>query len=214
MNTHLGYYSYHHLFYTGTTVQPDVLHVFIKPEKDSENFSGYNHVPLATWIGLAPVASCVSGAIRIKKSIKVIFKELSHLELLKEEAHKATLWNAFKNLGRGIVEVIPLTGIFLIVFESARVVFYCAKIKKEIEEEENIAGIAIDGKVVFTTPIENTDPLIKDGVKSPEKRLFAFNYLSLEWLKRVKEKQQYKAEMKEIFEKLQQKMEGVVQEPI
>lgn len=203
MSTRLDFYDYNQTFYTGIDTQPDVFHMFVKPEKGNKKFIMHNAMPLANWLGFFPVVSFFSGAARVSNAVKVIFKELSHLKLLSEEAHKKELWNAFKNLFRGIVEMIPLTGIALIIFESARNAFYCGKIIKELSEQENISGVAIDGKIIITIDLGKVDKII-DG-HQPEKlnefRLAVFRDLCQKMLKRVEEKKQ-KIGMNELFSKL------------
>jgi hypothetical protein len=100
-----------------------------------------------------PIGGCLTGAARIKNAVQVIFQIL-----LKKNEFEPHVWNAIKNLLRGLVELLPLTGIFLIIYDAVRnsVVFYTKSIK-EIIEKENILGVAIDGKLIFTITTDQLD---------------------------------------------------------
>lgn len=37
MSTRLDFYDYNQTFYTGIDTQPDVFHMFVKPEKGNKN---------------------------------------------------------------------------------------------------------------------------------------------------------------------------------
>jgi hypothetical protein len=188
MSVHLGMYDYNQTFYSGTDAQPDVLSIFITPEKDTEGLIGCNAIPLQTWVGISPIASIFCAA-RINNSVKIIFNNLSNLSSLKEDAQKAELWNAFKNLFQGIVEMIPLTGIALIIFESVRMSVYFGKAIETVKDQENIAGIAIDGKVVFTIDLCKLDSMIENPIeKFNEYRLELFKSLCFEFLKKSEER--------------------------
>lgn len=183
----IGIYNYNRIFYTGTDVQPDVLNIFIKHKRCLES----NNIPLANLVGYFPILSLFSGSLRIANAVKIIFKKLSNLKALSEDAHKSKLWNAFKNLFRGIVEIIPFTGIPLIVFDSFRMSTFIHKINKELKEKENIAGVAIDGKVIFTIDLGRVDLIIKDQPtdhsRINEYRLAVFRDLCLKILEKVEE---------------------------
>ncbi|MBS4167992.1 hypothetical protein [Parachlamydia sp. AcF125] len=197
---YIGFYRYNQTFYTGTDAQPDVLHLFVKPEK---SFIEYTAMPLGTGLGYLPICSFFSGAARVANAVKVIFKGLSTLKPLAEDARKAELWNAFKNLFRGIAEMVPFTGIALILFDSIRSSVYCEKTLEKIKEQENVAGVAIDGKIVFTLDLTTVDHIIKNTPeKLNERRLAIFREICLTWLKKAEEKGDNRG-VGELFQDLQ-----------
>jgi len=196
-------YRYNDTFYTGTPHQPDTLSLFIKKEKDAD-FLICNAEPIANIIGkCVPIVGSFTGIARIVNSVKSIFQNLS-----KSNASEANaLWNSFRNLFRGIAEACPFSGIFLIIFDSLRnSVSIHSNIAKEIQKQENIAGIAIDGKVIFTIDLAQLTKLenfTKIKPTSDKHRLAIFKELSLEILKRQQQKDS-SLEMTEIFPKLKE----------
>lgn len=181
------------------TFNPDVLQIFIKPSKDLKSILSYTAVPLATCLGILPVTSLFSGAARVVNAVKAIFKELSNPKGI----NKSELWNAFKNLFRGIAEMIPFTGIALIVFESMRASANLGKVLLQLEKQENIAGIAIDGKLILTIDLEKLDRVITEPhpTKPNEYRLAVFQDLCLKFLKKAEE-QKKNMGMSELLSKL------------
>lgn len=196
----LGIYQYHNIFYTGTAVQPDALQIFIKPDKGVKGSLAVNALPIANWIGFCcPGISLVSGAIRVCNAVQKIFKEIPRLR--EGDEHRAELWNAFKNLFRGFVEMVPFTGITLVLFDAIRNSVRLKKILKELKEEENIAGVAMDGKILFTIDLEKVDRISPGNINSNQLRLKTFQYLCLQMLKRS-EKSEVKVGMNELFPRL------------
>lgn len=206
MTYQLGIYSYNQTFYTGTDIQPDVLHIFIKPGKENKSFLEHNAAPLANWMGFVPVVSMFSGAARVVNAVKIIFKHLSNLKTISEkDTNRSELWNSFKNIFRGIVEIIPFTGITLILFDSIRNAIHIDKIKNELKDKENIAGIAVDGKVIFTIDLGRVDHIIKNpppDSKPNEYRLAVFRNLCLTFLEKAEKEKNLKIGMSELFPKL------------
>jgi len=166
---HIGTYHNKSLdfenFYTGTRFQPDDIQIFVKSGKDNKRFHCYELNSIANWMGFLPVVSIFTGMIRINNAVKTIFHELSQLKTKEKEAHQAELWNAFKNLFRGIVEVIPLTGITLVIFDCVRMSIRTGRIAKTIENTEDIAGIAIDGKIIGIFSLEKIKTLFSEIIK-------------------------------------------------
>ncbi len=184
MGSFSGVYTYNQTFYTGTLIQPDTLSIFTKKEKD-QDFLICNEEPVANMLGkCVPFVGSCTGIARIVKSVKAIFQNLS-----KSDASEPNpLWNAFKNLFRGIAEAFPFSGIFLILFDAVRnSVIIHSKITKEIKEQKNIAGIAIDGKVIMTVDVTQLDNCLKSrpNPKSDKERLAIFKELTFGALKSV-----------------------------
>jgi len=64
---------------------------------------------------------------------------------------KGELWNAFKNLFRGIAESVPLVGSSLILFDAVRNTRFVFQIEKEMKDnQEKTLGVAVDGEVIMT----------------------------------------------------------------
>ncbi|HEY4832005.1 MAG TPA: hypothetical protein VIH61_05530, partial [Waddliaceae bacterium] len=66
------------------------------------------------------------------------------------------------------------------------------KITEELSEQESVAGIAIDGKIVVTIDLKTCDSLIKKNpptdLKLNEYRLAVFKDLCLQFLERMEKK--------------------------
>jgi len=225
----LGIYTYNDTYYTGTDVQPDMLNIFIKPKnEDIKSWQYRSFLPLATWMGCSPIFSMASGLARIKNAVMKIFEILSNLKTLSEiNEHASELWNAFKNLFRGVGEFVPIslitgistgsviTGISagvaitisLAIFESARAVIYQYKINDELKDKKNIAGVAMDGKVIFTVELDKIDDILFED-KSPESisnedRCTIFSAYCLKRLK-AWEKKGIKIGMDKLFQQLKE----------
>ncbi|KAF3361467.1 hypothetical protein PHSC3_001841 [Chlamydiales bacterium STE3] len=203
MNSFIEMYRYNNISYTGTLLQPDTLSLFIKKDKDKD-FLVCNAEPTANIIGKSvPIVGSFTGIARIVNSVKSIFQNLSKSNASEPNA----LWNSFKNLFRGITEVCPFSGIFLIIFDSVRnSISIHSHIIQEIQKQENIAGIAIDGKVIFTIDLTQLENSIKTKPTSDKHRLAIFKELSLEFLKR-QEQSGCSLKMTEIFPKLKEAIE-------
>ena len=158
-------------------------------------------MPLGTWVGYVPVASVFSGTIRVIEAAKIVFKELSQSKTAEEKARKSELWNAFKNIFRGIIEIIPLTGIALILFDATRGAIYINRINKELKERENIVGIAIDGKIILTIDFATFDRNLTNPSSDSKHRLDVFQDLCLQCLKKADERK-CKLGMDELFPRL------------
>jgi hypothetical protein len=187
-------YKYNQTFYTGTDIQPDMLTVFVKNEK--QHLLPLVNMPLANRMGYYPIISIISGAARIVNAVKEIFKILSE-----KDTPKSELWNAFKNIFRGIVEIIPFTGLTLVLFDSFRYGYHFSKISEELKDKENIACVAIDGKIVSTVDLGIVDSIVNKwypNANQIESRLPVFNLLCLEILKNA-ETNKSKAGMSAIF---------------
>lgn len=182
MNSFSAVYSYHTTYYTGTLFQPDALSLFIKAKKDEKDFLICHAEPMANIYGKwVPIAGSYVGVARVVEAVKSIFKNLSNKTVSEPNA----LWIAFKNLFRGIVEFIPFSGVFLIFYDSLRnSITIHAKIAKEIQQQKNIAGIAMDGKVIFSIDLEQLDNILSKNPTSDKERLAILTELCLQFLKK------------------------------
>jgi hypothetical protein len=196
-------YRYKDPFFTGTPVQPDTLSLFIK-KGENDDFLVCNAEPTANIIGkCVPIIGSFTGVLRIVHSVKVIFQCMSN-----KNSEPGVFWNAFKNLFRGIAEVCPFSGIFLILFDAVRnSISIHSNISDEIKTFENIAGIAVDGKVIFTIDLSELENAIKIKHTSDKHYLSAFKELSLEFLKR-QEQSDCSLKMIEIFAKLKNTLQS------
>lgn len=140
------------LFYSGTEEQPDLLTYFIKP-KGGKNVLHFHALPAVTWVGYFPLISIGTGAARAVNAVQEIFKCLANQQADQERAAHSELWNAIKNLFKAIAEICPLTGLCLIIYDAIRNEIHFAAIKRQLEQQDNIAGVAIDGKVIATIDI-------------------------------------------------------------
>ncbi len=201
MGLSIGIYAYNRKFYTGTDEQPDQLQIFIKPGKDKASLDAYTALPAATWLGSSPLVSICSGIARIDEAVRVIFNLLKNSIKYNYSIPKSELWNAFKNLVKGIAEAIPLTGIILIVFEAARIAVNYNRIHEQVKEQEGIVGVAVDGKVVVTIDFAKLDKLYQTSTATNIQRLANFRHLCLELLNRAEEKRS-RLSMSELFLKL------------
>jgi len=212
MIIHAGIYHYQNRFYTGTDIQPDTLSIFVKFKDDKESFHVRHKHAYANCMGYVPILGSFTGVARIVNAVKSIFNHLSQLKFKSDDPHLNECWNAFKNLFRGLVEVVPFLGITLIIFDVVRnVVFMTKKIQKELKEEKGVAGVAIDGKIVFTIDIEQLDEFLdrihkdkKSGkVKTDRYRLDHFSYLCSEFLEQMQKKGS-KSSLSELLPKIRE----------
>ena len=194
-------YRYHHIPCTGTELQPDTLSIFIK-NKDGD-FIVHHSDPSTSFVGKwVPVHGSYVGIVRTVSAAQAIFDNLSK----SNASDPNDLWNSFKNLFRGIAEACPFSGIFLIIYDSIRnSVLINANICKEIQNENSIAGIAIDGKVCMTISLNQLDRL-KVKPTSDKHRLAIFKFLNLEFLKKLNEKGR-KEKMADVFPSIKKAIE-------
>lgn len=173
-------------FYTGNMYQPDNLQIFIKSQK--QNIRVHTLYPIANVMDYL-LTGYLTGWAKIYNAVKGIFHELSQPRTQGRDVHSAKLWNDFKNLFRGIAAVLPFTGIALILFDATRTCILIAKIEKQTKMQENIAGIAMDGKIVTMISLDKIDRICSKNSKfleNPDQvRLNSFRYMSLKLLKRA-----------------------------
>lgn len=131
--------------YTGILEQPDTVSLFLKSGNDVHIFdeniiNTINNVPLCNFFVTAE---------RIYEATLTIFASI--------RGEKSDLWNAFKNLGRGIVQLIPFAGnAALYLYDKAKTNLYThPQIKAALAtENDSTMGIAFDGKIITTFSIE------------------------------------------------------------
>jgi len=169
-------YSYGGFGYTGTAFQPDTLSLFVK----KGNKLLIHHTEpvvnlVAKWI---PLLGSMAGVWRVIQAVGVIFLYPS-----RREPSSSLLWNAFKNFARGIVEAIPGSGICLIIFDAARNRFVISsKIAKQVANEDNIGGFALDGKVLHTIDLASFERRKNIQSISEEHSFIVFTRFVLEYL--------------------------------
>jgi len=147
MNIKTTTYNYKNEHCTGTNTQPDTIIYFIKKTEGSTSVNTYTAHPSQHFYGKLPLVSIFSGIARIVSAVKAIFRAI-------KSSNKADLKNGFKNFFRGFVEVLPLTGIPLIIFDLFRARNCIKKINTEINDQDNIVGVAIDRKVIYTLSLD------------------------------------------------------------
>jgi hypothetical protein len=173
--------------YPQTLLQHDTLTFFIKNGKGKDSFMVSHLESTATQLGkYAPVVGSFAGLLRIVEAVKVIFNELSK----KEGADKPVLWEAFRNLFRGLAEFCPLSGLFLIIYDAAKnSLVIKAQLAKELQNQDHVVGVAIQG-IVFTSI--DIDDFKKSGnftVTSNSEILAFYSNMALDVFKNNAEKQ-------------------------
>ncbi len=145
-STHLPFhYSYGGFGYTGTGFQPDTLSLFVK--KGNKLLIHHTEPVInlvAKWI---PLLGSMAGVWRVIQAVALIFLH----PFRPDQSSSDGFWNELKNLGRGIVEACPGSGICLIIFDALRNNYMISfKIAQEVANKDNIVGFALDG-IVFPT---------------------------------------------------------------
>ena len=182
MSSFVGIYRYQDLnFYTGTEYQPDVLSVFVKSGKTVE----VCHMQASTiWMSFVPILSSFTSIGTIVSAVKRFFEELAQMQFKANDPHLLECWNAIKNLMRALIAFVPVAGnITLILFEAVRTgIIVHSQIENALEQEDDVAGVALDGKILYTIPFEELDSLFSTP-KTPEIKLMGFRELCFEYLK-------------------------------
>jgi hypothetical protein len=149
--------------YTGTADTPDVVSIFLKSGR--KPVVKIEDEQITNALGYSPL-EFLSAIPRIGKAAKILFQELARGTCFNRNSE---FWNAFKNFSRGIVQLVPLIGnAALYLHDLARTTFSIhPKINAALSNQQQVLGIAFDGKPVFTIPIstvksrfdleENTD---------------------------------------------------------
>lgn len=158
--------------YTGTKDEPDTVSLFFK---NSQNKIFFRVENIHDALNYNPL-NFVTAIRRIQEAVHKIFLSLRGKE--------RDLWNATKNLTRGVVALIPLAGnAALYLYDRIRTRFYTHCIIKKALSNQNgpLLGIAFDGKIIKTFTLNQLSTALKGQPSNP---LGSFHYL---WL-RVLEK--------------------------
>ncbi len=152
-----GVYSYsvNNSPVTDREFQPDVIQFFIKPDKNNDNIMSRSCLSSVNLMGMLLLASCVTGAFRVFYALYYLFHCPSEYDEIGDHHYNIDKWDLVKNIFRGLVEIIPLTGLILVIYEYVRKTLCMWNVKKELEGKENIAGVAINGKVVTTIELDD-----------------------------------------------------------
>ncbi len=148
-------------YYTGTKDQPDNVSIFYKDKNGNIDIKDEN---VANSMGHKPF-SMNTAVLRIQEAVNQVFEEIN-LGFSREDSD---LWNAFKNLARGMVQLFPLVGnATLYVFDYFRTNFYFhPKIKATLASENSpVMGFAFDGKIIATFSPEEMNASIKRSASS------------------------------------------------
>jgi len=147
--------------YTGTRHQPDAVSVFFKYGKGRDEIKIADET-IVNSLGHSPL-HFITAIPRITKAVKKIFKILKGVSYETRE-----LWNAFKNLARGTIQLIPCAGnVTLFAYDLIRTnLYFHPKIKTALaDEKEPVMGIAFDGKVVVKFSSEAMKSILSDKSK-------------------------------------------------
>lgn len=161
-------YNFQRKFVTGTETEPDNLTFFIKRENGS--LKAKHSESYMNLIGKTlPIAGSITGAMRAVSAINTIIKNFKDRNSISLEPQECSYWNAFKNLCRGIVEMIPCSGVFLLIYDAIR---YRIILNENIMTypENDIVGVAIDDRVIWTEDLSkfknSSDDEIFGGLKN------------------------------------------------
>lgn len=143
--------------YTGTLDNPDTVSVFFKSRsniefRDEALFNSMSYSPTNYFRNIPIVLS------KIDEACKRIFKNM--------KGERGDLWNACKNLGRGMIQLIPLVGnATLYLYDQVKMKFYThPQIKTELSNKnEAVFGLAFDGKIINTFSRIELESFIHEG---------------------------------------------------
>jgi hypothetical protein len=158
--------------YTGTKDQPDIVSFFFKNDQNQvflmheNNHAQLNYNPL----------NFLDAICRIIEAVNEIF--------LCMRGKDSDLWNATKNLTRGVVALIPFIGnAALYLYDIIKTNFYTnPKIKNSLSSQCGpIIGIAFDGKVIKTFSMDEFSKGLKRQSDNPLAKL---NYIWISLLQK------------------------------
>jgi hypothetical protein len=158
--------------YTGTADQPDVISIFLK----SNNEVKIVDEQITNSMGYSPL-NFITAIPRMKKAVKIIFQEIAQRSCFKENSE---FWNAFKNLTRSIVQLVPLLGnATLYIHDKLRTNLHIhPKIAAELSNQQDVFGVAFDGKPVFSMPLRDVKFRMRlEESRSDDDTLIFANYL-------------------------------------
>jgi len=167
-------------FYSGTPMEPDTLTVFIK-SASQQNSIEYAHIfPLTHLSDYVPIQSSFAAIPRIINAVSFFFNECSQLNLNANDPHLNGCWKAIKNFIRACVGFVPLIGnIALIIFDTSRnIVIVEPTISSELDNQQDVAGIAADGKIIFSMDLAQFRARFsRNGHVDPSSDLICLEYL-------------------------------------
>ncbi len=157
--------------YTGTSDQPDTVSLFCLQGKgpvcfrDESIHNQLDYNPLNFMIAIARI------------------QEAGYRVFLYMKGEDNDLWNACKNLTRGVVALVPLAGNgVLYLYDTVKTNFYIhPQITEGLKTGPAILGIAFDGKIVTTFPLEKFNTLTGKKADDP------LGVLAAWWLMVLKE---------------------------
>ncbi len=145
-----------HSFSTGNRKAPDVISVFVKNQfgkieffelENSTNIIGREVFFFGSFVGVFRIIVAVQDIFKKKASKNFKIKDCV---------------NEFKNIGRGLVEFVPFSGILLYRYDKIRNAWNRRQLVKQLEDiKEGEMGLAIDGKILFQV---SRLPTIYDGL--------------------------------------------------
>ena len=131
--------------YTGTENQPDSVSIFYKAG-DEKNTIKIADEEIVNSLGHSPFEFMIAME-RIIPATKEIFEILRY----GTSQHNDTLSNAFNNLGRGLIQLVPLAGnATLYLYDKVRTNFFIhPQINAALADVKGpVVGIAFDGKIL------------------------------------------------------------------
>ena len=130
-------------YYTGTLNQPDTVTFFYLERRGPIHFTEESIVNSK---GYSPL-NFMTAIERIGAAVAKIFRENSDL------------WNAFGNLFRGVVQLVPIAGNgALYVWDCIKAYYDHRLIYASLDKTHSVMGIAFDGKIVATFPPTAQNP--------------------------------------------------------
>jgi len=158
--------------YTGTSDQPDTVSFFFKNDQNQVSLA---HENIHAKLNYNPLNFRVA-INRINVAANKIF--------LCMKGKESDLWNATKNLTRGIVALIPLIGnASLYLYDKIKINFYTnSTIKNALSSQCGpILGVAFDGKVIKTFSLDAFSKALKGQLDDP---LTSLNYMWISLFKK------------------------------
>lgn len=159
--------------YTGTPLMPDDVELIVALGSEKERTFKIRVLQASSKrLEYAPLFSIPPGLAKVVISVQNLFNEFSQMKLkllFEKDPHRSECWNAFKNLVRALISLIPMVNLSLLVFDTLNyAVFMKNSIAKQLEDKTkkpltDIVAIAINGTVIGTKSIKDItiDKVIK-----------------------------------------------------
>lgn len=150
-------------YLTDARYNPDVLTIYIKSKSDQENTCAVtNYTNNQNNAGkLYPIIGNIYGARRVYEAAKKIFQGLS------DGSGEIKIWHLreeFKNLGRGLVELIPLSGPILVLYDEIRKAIITRNLNKVYKNMDNVVVIAFNDRIITHVDLNELDKIALEGV--------------------------------------------------